>query len=59
MSLWRNSFHASEPLREECEAFVCALYGKTSFLNCATACSAQGVAELANLPHVKMLCGIT
>ena len=47
MSLWRNSFHVS-----------CARYGKTSFLNCATACSAQGLAELANFPHVEMLCGI-
>ena len=38
---------------------LCARYGKTSFLNCATACSAQGLAELANFPHVEMLCGIT
>ena len=59
MSLWRNSFHVSEPLHEKCEAFVCALYGKTSFLNCATACSAQGLAELANFPHVEMHCDIT
>ena len=59
MSLWRNSFHVSEQLHEECEAFVCALYGKNSFLNCATACSAQGLAELANFPHVEKLCGIT
>ena len=59
MSLWRNSFHVSEQLHEECEAFVCALYGKSSFWNCATACSAQGLAELANFPHVKIICGIT
>ena len=59
MSLWCNSFHVSEPLHEECEAFVCALYRKTSFLNCAAACSAQRLAELANFPHSEMLCGIT
>ena len=59
MSLWRNSFHVSEPLHEECEAFLCAIYRKTSFLNCATACSAKGLAELSNFPHVEMLCGIT
>ena len=59
MSLWRNSFHVSEQWHTEFEAFVCALYGKTSFLNCATACSAQGLAELANFPHVEIPCGIT
>ena len=59
MSLWRNSFHVSEPLHEECEALLCAIYGKTSFLNCATTCSAQGLAELSNFPHVEMLCNIT
>ena len=59
MPLRRNSFHVSEQLHEECEAFVCTLYGKNSSLNCAIACSAQGLTELANFPQVEILCDIT
>ena len=31
MSLLGNSFHVSEQLHEECQAFVCALFGKNIF----------------------------
>ena len=53
MSLLGNSFHVSEQLHEECEAFVCALFGKTIFLG-ATVSSAHGPAELPNFSHVEM-----